>query len=584
MSYSTAAPVAPSNTGLPVVSGTAQEGLTLSASSGSWSGTAPISYAYQWRRCDSAGGACVDVGGNASSYALTGADVGSRMRVVVTASNGAGSSSATSAATAVVAAQSTSGTLTFGVLADGDDGDAWVDEPQSAGYPPVGAVSAVGVRSFFTVARRAAFGNYKVFVGLLRFDTSALPDGATVTSAVLRLHVRGKADGDNRGLVGEWYGASNWPIDAGDWSLDSSGSALAAVDLTGIPVGSVSSFDLVGLGSVSRTGSTGLRLHLSGGQPSADNYLQLAAFEDSSLPEPQLVVSYSTAAPVAPSNTGLPVVSGTAQEGLTLSASSGSWSGTAPISYAYQWRRCDSAGGACVDVGGNASSYALTGADVGSRMRVVVTASNGAGSSSATSAATAVVAAQSTSGTLTFGVLADGDDGDAWVDEPQSAGYPPVGAVSAVGVRSFFTVARRAAFGNYKVFVGLLRFDTSALPDGATVTSAVLRLHVRGKADGDNRGLVGEWYGASNWPIDAGDWSLDSSGSALAAVDLTGIPVGSVSSFDLVGLGSVSRTGSTGLRLHLSGGQPSADNYLQLAAFEDSSLPEPQLVVSYAVP
>ncbi len=323
-------------------------------------------------------------------------------------------------------------------------------------------------------------------------------------------------------------------------------------------------------------------MHLSGGQPSADNYLQAAAFEDS-LPEPQLVVSYSTAAPVAPSNTGLPVVSGTAEEGLTLSASSGSWSGTAPISFAYQWRRCDSAGGACVDVGGNASSYLLAGADVGSRMRVVVTASNGAGSSSATSAATAVVVAQPTSGTLTFSVVDAADDGDAWVTEPQANGYPPVGTPSFLAARSFFTVGRRAAFGSYYVFVGLLRFDTSALPDGATVTSAVLRLHVKGKADGDNRGLVGEWYGASNWPIDGGDWSLNSSGTALPAADLTGIPVGSVSSFDLVGLGSVSRTGSTGLRLHLSGGQPSADNYLQAAAFEDS-LPEPQLVVSYTLP
>ena len=119
-------------------------------------------------------------------------------------------------------------------------------------------------------------------------------------------------------ITGAWLGsgmaASNWPIDGGDWSLNSSGTALAAADLTGIPVGSVSAFDLVGLGSVSTTGLTGLRLHLSGGQPSGDNYLQLAAFENS-LPEPQLVVSYSTAAPVAPSNTGLPVVSGTAQEG-----------------------------------------------------------------------------------------------------------------------------------------------------------------------------------------------------------------------------------------------------------------------------
>ena len=204
------------------------------------------------------------------------------------------------------------------------------------------------------------------------------------------------------GIIGGWWrsgmAASNWPIDAATGRWIRVGRALAAADFDR-DLGRVrrAASMLVGLGSVSTTGSTGLRLHLSGGQPSADNYVQVAAFEDSR-PEPQLVVSYSTAAPVAPSNTGLPVVSGTAEVGLTVSASSGSWSGTAPISYAYQWRRCDSAGGACVDVGANASSYLLTGADVGSRMRVVVTASNGAGSSSATSAATAVVVAQPTLG------------------------------------------------------------------------------------------------------------------------------------------------------------------------------------------
>src|SRR5256885_735892 len=41
-----------------------------------------------------------------------------------------------------------------------------------------------------------------------------------------------------------------------------------------------------------------------------------------------------------PVNTSLPTVTGTAQVGQTLTASPGSWSGTQPISYAYQWRRC----------------------------------------------------------------------------------------------------------------------------------------------------------------------------------------------------------------------------------------------------
>ena len=56
-----------------------------------------------------------------------------------------------------------------------------------------------------------------------------------------------------------------------------------------------------------------------------------------------------TAAPVAPSNTAAPSISGAAQSGQTLTADRGGWSGTQPISYEYKWRRCDAAGASCVD-------------------------------------------------------------------------------------------------------------------------------------------------------------------------------------------------------------------------------------------
>src|SRR5213078_2523371 len=67
----------------------------------------------------------------------------------------------------------------------------------------------------------------------------------------------------------------------------------------------------------------------------------------------QATASSSPSAVVAaapPVNTSLPTVSGTAQEGQALVAGQGSWSGTAPISYAYQWQRCDSGGANCSNI------------------------------------------------------------------------------------------------------------------------------------------------------------------------------------------------------------------------------------------
>src|SRR5207302_4609663 len=87
-------------------------------------------------------------------------------------------------------------------------------------------------------------------------------------------------------------------------------------------------------------------------------------------------------------------LSGDGQVGSRVLLGMGSWSGTAPISYAYQWRRCDSAGASCVDIAGaTASSYTAASADVGSTLVAVVSASNSAGSSSASSAPSAIVQA-----------------------------------------------------------------------------------------------------------------------------------------------------------------------------------------------
>jgi hypothetical protein len=101
----------------------------------------------------------------------------------------------------------------------------------------------------------------------------------------------------------------------------------------------------------------------------------------------------------APTNSGNPTISGTAQEGQTLTASTGTWQSSSNVTYAWQWQRCNSSGAACTDIkGATNQTYAVQSADVGNTLRVVVTATNKDGSSKANSATTAVVTSKTTQG------------------------------------------------------------------------------------------------------------------------------------------------------------------------------------------
>jgi hypothetical protein len=88
----------------------------------------------------------------------------------------------------------------------------------------------------------------------------------------------------------------------------------------------------------------------------------------------------------APENTGPPSVYGTAQEGQTLEAGEGNWQSEGKITYTYQWQRCNASGEACANIEGATQATYVPGIpDLANTLRVIVTASNGAGSVSATS-------------------------------------------------------------------------------------------------------------------------------------------------------------------------------------------------------
>jgi hypothetical protein len=93
----------------------------------------------------------------------------------------------------------------------------------------------------------------------------------------------------------------------------------------------------------------------------------------------------AVAEPSPPANTAPPAISGTPQVGATLSATTGTWSGAPqPKQFAYAWQRCAPS---CAPIAGaTAAQYGVTADDAGKNLAVVVTATNSAGSASASSA------------------------------------------------------------------------------------------------------------------------------------------------------------------------------------------------------
>jgi hypothetical protein len=106
--------------------------------------------------------------------------------------------------------------------------------------------------------------------------------------------------------------------------------------------------------------------------------------------------SGSAAITVKPTNQTGPVISGTAQEGQTLTTSDGTWTGTTPIAFTYQWSRCDTTGKNCAAISGATRQfYVLQHVDVGNTLTAVVTGTNSDGTDAQGTTPTAVVTAAS---------------------------------------------------------------------------------------------------------------------------------------------------------------------------------------------
>jgi hypothetical protein len=390
----------PHNTVPPTVVGSPVAGGRLAATNGTWTGSTPIRFSYQWRRCSVAGGACDETSVRARVYRPSSGDVGRTLRVLVIANGPANTAALLSTPTARIAKASS-------------------PAPQNRSLPRVQGLAQQGER---LSADRGSWANSPSAFGYawLRCDRSgngcaAIPGAHgstyTATPADIGRTIRLQVDARNAGGLSRAFSpptaivaarpspAAAKPANTARPSI--SGTAQEGKTLTGNQgswANNPTSYDY----AWQRCDRTGHNCNSIGPARGTSYTLRdddvgktirfrvrarNASGSDNANSSPTAVVR----AAARPENTSPPTISGTPTEGTTLAGGNGSWT-HGPTSYAYAWYRCDRNGNTCGAIGGaRSSTYRLTSADVGNTLRLRVTAGNSEGSSSATSVPTAAI-------------------------------------------------------------------------------------------------------------------------------------------------------------------------------------------------
>lgn len=252
-------------------------GEAITCNPGTWLGTQPITFGFQWRR-----GVSAIAGATNANYTTVVADVSQQLNCVVTASNSVGTGGAETNICTVMA-----------------------ESPTNTVLPSVSGTAAVG--QTLTVSNGTWSGNpAPTFTRQWQRGTTNIP-GATANTYIL--------------------------------TAADAGQAIRCI-VTGSSIG----------GSNSATSTA------------------------------------TAAVTMPPTNSAVPMVSGSARVGQALTANNGVWSGSPAPSFARQWQTSpDGATGWTNIAGATASTYTPNSDDVDSYMRCSVTATNSAGNSTASS-------------------------------------------------------------------------------------------------------------------------------------------------------------------------------------------------------
>jgi hypothetical protein len=381
-SLTTAAP--PANTVSPSVSGTAQQGVLLTANTGTWT-PKPTKYSYQWQRNTGSGWSNIS-GATGQTYRPGAADLAATLDVIVSATDAAGTASATSAATSAVLSgapvNTTAPTIT---------GSA----------PKQGVALSVAVGSWSPAATSYSY-QWQRNTGSGWIDiTGATGNSYTPGTADLGVHLQVQVTGHNA------YGTGTATASISGTVATGTPMNISTPTITGTPA----RLDVLSVsgGSWSPTGTPSYQWErcansscsaISGATSST--YTPVLADEGDTL---ELVVtmtnSYghasvttaSTAAIAAspPTSAANPSITGTVVEGDTLTAHPGGW-GPSDETNQLQWKACS--GGSCAAISGATGlTFTLTAAQVGDTIELQVIGTNVDGSVTKVSAQTGVVAA-----------------------------------------------------------------------------------------------------------------------------------------------------------------------------------------------
>ena len=403
----------PSNTTPPAITGVAVVGEKLTAVSGSWTGTPPISLSLAWQRCDASGGGCTSIDGQTgTTYLATIDDVSRTLRVLEKATNGEGSASAQSAPTAVVTGittpVSTGDPVVSGASFEGSTlsttTGTWSGTSLAFGYQWVrcGADGGLPDGSNCPSIPGAAESSYTLVAAdighRLRVQVTASNPAGTATAASnpSALVEQSTTTGPPRSVVepsisgtlvlgrilfasiGTWAGET--PISfAYQWMrCGADGGVSDASNCAAISGADTSTYTLA-------TDDVGARLRI---RITASNSLGMQTVASNAT---AAVQSSSTTPSQAPTNTRSPLIFGLPVRGEQLTSSVGLWTGTTPLVFSYRWLRCPASGGQasgsdCTAItGATGTQYELTSDDYARRTRVQVTALNTLGSATATS-------------------------------------------------------------------------------------------------------------------------------------------------------------------------------------------------------